>query len=78
MESDRPQHRRYLIHLKARNRETLFQKLAQDRWVDDDLVDQCQFVRVVNAETASRCPVHFSLFRRKHHCRRYVSAHVIS
>lgn len=73
MTSTQPQHRQYIVHLNSKARETYFQKLPQDRWVDDDLVDQCQFVRLGTAKTASRCQVQFSLFRRKHHCRRYVT-----
>jgi hypothetical protein len=71
--SGRPQHRQYVVHLNSEHRKSCFKKLPLSRWVDDDLVDQCQFVRFVKPGGAvSRCPVQFSFFRRRHHCRRYV------
>ncbi|KAI8575178.1 hypothetical protein K450DRAFT_284571 [Umbelopsis ramanniana AG] len=64
------QHHQYVLHLSFEQWKVQFKKVPHERWVDDDLVDQCQFVRLDQVAPASRCPVQFNFFRRRHHCRR--------
>ncbi|CAO3630624.1 unnamed protein product [Cunninghamella blakesleeana] len=51
----------YLLHLSPKDRYQHFFLLSKDKWVPDLLVDECQL---------EECSVQFSLFQRKHHCRR--------
>ncbi|KAI9283884.1 hypothetical protein BC943DRAFT_338730 [Umbelopsis sp. AD052] len=64
------QHHQYVLHLSFEQWKVQFKMVPHERWVDDDLVDQCQFVRLDQVASASRCPVQFNFFRRRHHCRR--------
>ncbi|KAI9498133.1 hypothetical protein BDB00DRAFT_500045 [Zychaea mexicana] len=59
-------HHHYLLHLRPEDRKTRFRLIPRAHWVPDQLADQCQFERSENR----RCPTQFTLFQRKHHCRR--------
>lgn len=55
-----------MLHISARDRKTRFRMIPQAHWVPDQMASHCQF-------TSTRpCSVKFSLFQRRHHCRKYV------
>lgn len=55
-----------MLHISARDRKTRFRMIPQAHWVPDQMASHCQF-------TSKRpCSVKFSLFQRRHHCRKYV------
>ncbi|CAO3648377.1 unnamed protein product [Cunninghamella echinulata] len=51
----------YLLYLSPKDRQQHFLLLPKNKWVPDILVDECQL---------EECSIQFSLFQRKHHCRR--------
>ncbi|CDH51996.1 hypothetical protein RO3G_04347 [Lichtheimia corymbifera JMRC:FSU:9682] len=57
-------HHHYMLHISARDRKTRFRMIPQAHWVPDQMASHCQF-------TSTRpCSVKFSLFQRRHHCRK--------
>lgn len=55
-----------MLHISARDRKTRFRMIPRAHWVPDQMASHCQF-------TSSRpCSTKFSLFQRRHHCRKYV------
>ncbi|KAI8354015.1 hypothetical protein BD560DRAFT_214822 [Blakeslea trispora] len=58
---------RYLLHINRTDRKTRFRLLPKSLWVPDHQVDQCQFQ---SQNPYHGCRLKFSLFRRRHHCRR--------
>ncbi|ORZ17778.1 hypothetical protein BCR42DRAFT_412496 [Absidia repens] len=55
----------YQVHLSPKDRKTNFVLLPKNRWMPDLFVDQCQ-----HDDQVDRCLTRFTLFQRKHHCRR--------
>ncbi|KAI8996899.1 hypothetical protein BDB01DRAFT_845608 [Pilobolus umbonatus] len=55
----------FVLHLNHRDRRTKFACLPKSLWIPDHETDHCQF-RTRN----SQCHTVFSLFQRRHHCRR--------
>ncbi|CAO3598341.1 unnamed protein product [Absidia cylindrospora] len=55
----------YQVHLSPKDRRTIFVLLPKNRWMPDLFVDQCQL-----DDQVVRCSTRFTLFQRKHHCRR--------
>ncbi|OBZ81529.1 hypothetical protein A0J61_10421 [Choanephora cucurbitarum] len=58
---------RYLLHINSIDRKTRFCLLPKHLWVPDHQADQCQFQ---NNNPDYSCQTRFSLFQRRHHCRR--------
>ncbi|CAO3633340.1 unnamed protein product [Mucor fragilis] len=57
----------YILHLNSRDRQTRFSLLPKCLWVPDHETNQCQFQQT---RRHLQCSTRFSLFQRKHHCRR--------
>lgn len=51
----------YVLHLTQKDKQNRFVSVPKDRWVPDEQADMCQF---------PMCNNRFSLFKRRHHCRR--------
>ncbi|KAI8883122.1 hypothetical protein K501DRAFT_250157 [Backusella circina FSU 941] len=62
----------YVLHLTNKERRTRFALLPKCLWIPDNQTKQCQYqYRTVNSRKRGRqCQTQFTLFQRRHHCRR--------